>query len=304
MRTTAVAHLGLAALTISPISTAFHLVPTAHVGRTAGALASSQQRVLATARPVGNTVGFSAGRGNVLAASTSDDSSSNTLDVDAVGKYALATGVEMTAFAALFKGLDLALASAHVDPSSVPFAAVGFLFYFFSLKSRVFNPLNNQRPDRSKAIEGEGSAGFQDRVMPSWTPPGFIFPIMWLLIIGPIRAYSSALVFSATGTFFCPAILSLMLHLTIGDVWNTVNNTEKRYGASVIGVLGVVASAVFAATNYFAVAPFAGKILGATCLWLVTASALIADTWRLNGKEPLYPVVGETKTEFAWFASE
>ena len=158
--------------------------------------------------------------------------------------------------------------------------------------------------DRSKAIEGEGSAGFQDRVMPSWTPLGFIFPLMWLLIIGPIRAYSSALVFSATGTFFCPAILSLMLHLTIGDVWNTVNNTEKRYGASVVGVLGVVASAVFAATNYFAVAPFAGKILGATCLWLVTASALIADTWRLNGKEPLYPVVGETKTEFAWFASE
>lgn len=80
---------------------------------------------------------------------------------------------------------------------------------------------------------------------------------------------------------------------------------------SVVGILlGVVPSAAFAASQYYAVDPLAGKLLGGTLLWLCTASGLITDTWRLNprvdGKrEPLYPVKGgESKTKFAWFGSK
>ena len=95
------------------------------------------------------------------------------------------------------------------------------------------------------------------------------------------------------------------MHLTAGDIWNTINNTEKRYGASVIGVLFVVLSAANAAYQYSTVDIFAGKLLGATCLWLVTATALITDTWRINTAEngkrvPLFPVVGEAETSFMW----
>jgi tryptophan-rich sensory protein len=186
---------------------------------------------------------------------------------------------------------------------------VVFLFYACSLKSRVFNPLNNQRPDISKAVEGGGSSGFRDRVMPSWTPPGVIFPIMWLLIIGPIRAYSSAVVVTTAGSFLTLPTVAFILHLTVGDVWNTVNNTEKRYGASVVGVLCVVLSAAYAAYQYSTVDPLAGKLLGGTCLWLVTAAALITDTWRLNptangDRVPLYPVKGEAETSFIWGSNE
>ena len=238
-----------------------------------------------------------------------DAGSDGQLDVGALGKYALAAGIQMSLFGGIFKLADIGLASAGTTPSSLPFAAIAFVFYACALKSRAFNPLNNKRPDRSKAVEGKGSDGFRDRVMPSWTPPGFIFPIMWLLIIGPIRAYSSAMVVTATGTFFNPAIMTFIFHLTCGDIWNTINNTEKRYGMSVVGILlGVVPSAAFAASQYYAVESLAGKLLGGTLLWLCTASALITDTWRLNpnedGKrEPLYPAKGEAKTEFAWFGS-
>ena len=142
--------------------------------------------------------------------------------------------------------------------------------------------------------------------MPSWTPPGVIFPIMWILIIGPLRAYSSALVVSS-GSFFSVPTMAFILHLTVGDIWNTINNSEKRYGAAVIGVLCVVLSAANAAYQYSTVDALAGKLLGGTLLWLVTAAALITDTWRLNpisegGKRvPLYPVVGEAETSFVWF---
>ena len=103
--------------------------------------------------------------------------------------------------------------------------------------------------------------------------------------------------------------MAFILHLTIGDIWNTINNTEKRYGAAVSGVICVVLSVINAAYQYSLVDPMAGKLLGGTAIWLVTAAALITDTWRLNpgedGKKvPLFPVVGEAETFFVWFSDK
>jgi len=235
------------------------------------------------------------------------DTSATEFDSEAVFKYAVSGATELSLFAGSFYLLDFILAQASLT-SSIPPVVVGFIFYACSLKSRVFNPLNNQRPQ----LKGDNkpAKGFRDRVMPSWTPPGVVFPIMWLLIIGPIRAYSSTLIVEANNGIFCtPATLAFIFHLTVGDIWNTINNTEKRYGAAVVGVLGVVASVFVAANQYYQVDPVAGKFLGGTALWLVTAATLIADTWRLNpdengNKDPLYPtkIAGsESITQFAWF---
>lgn len=232
------------------------------------------------------------------------------VDYDALLKYHASIGIQMSIFAASLAALD-----ALVDATSglilqVPFPVVVVLFYGLSLKSRVFNPLNNSRPTMPQQAvvnrDKTTSSGFRDGViMPSWTPPGVVFPIMWLLIIGPLRAYSSALVYESTSHFLHPAILAFVFHLSVGDVWNTVNNVEKRYGASVTGVLCVVASLLNAAYQYYTVDPLAGNLLGLTVIWLSVASSLIAATWKLNPDssgemDPLYPVVGESKTEFIW----
>lgn len=159
-----------------------------------------------------------------------------------------------------------------------------------------------------KAVEGETpTKGFRDRVMPSWTPPGIIFPTMWILIIGPLRAYSSSLVYDSTQHFLNPALLAFLFHLSVGDVWNTINNTERRFGASVTGVLCVVASLLNASYQYYTAVPLAGKLLGLTVIWLSVASSLITATWTLNPDpttgepEPLYPIVGDSTTSFVWF---
>jgi tryptophan-rich sensory protein len=242
-----------------------------------------------------------------LFAATGESSTGPEIDVDAIVKYGVSIAIQMSLITGLFYGLDTVVDTFGVE---VPFPAVSALFYFFSLKSRTFNPLNNQRPNLEKG--DKPTKGFRDRVMPSWTPPGVIFPIMWVLIIGPIRSYTSALVYTANGHHFCDiAILSLMLHLSIGDVWNTINNTEKRYGAAVPSVLLVSAAAASAAYQYSLVDPIAGKLLGGTLVWFTVASTLITDTWRLNPdpvtgeRDSLYPVTGgESKTEFAWFGGD
>lgn len=101
--------------------------------------------------------------------SSEDPYASPQLDIDAILKYGVAGITELSLFAGLFKVLDVSLSQLDIV---MPFPVAFVIFYACSLKSRVFNPLNNQRPDRAKAVEGEGSSGFRDRVMPSWTPPG------------------------------------------------------------------------------------------------------------------------------------
>mmetsp|Transcript_82944 Transcript_82944/g.179050 ORF Transcript_82944/g.179050 Transcript_82944/m.179050 type:complete len:130 (-) Transcript_82944:169-558(-) len=129
---------------------------------------------------------------------------------------------------------------------------------------------------------------------------------MWVLIVAPLRAASTVLVWQSVGHLCDASILALMFHLCIGDTWNTVNNVERRLGAAVLGVLCVWASALLAAYTYYQAVPFAGELLVPMCLWITVAGTLIADTWRVNntaGDEPLYPYKGAVNTKF-WFAAE
>ena len=185
---------------------------------------------------------------------TPTEGSNGGFDVDAVLKYAVALTTELGLFYGIFTGLDKLVASTGVE---IPIAVNFIFFYLCALKSRVLNPLLNKRP-QPKNLETDDGA--PKRIMPSWTPPGVIFPIMWLLIIGPMRAASSVLVYQAAGTYANSAILSLMLHLSIGDVWNTINNTERRYGAAVTGVGAVLVSAASAAYQYSLVDETAGTV--------------------------------------------
>ncbi|CAK0826077.1 unnamed protein product [Prorocentrum cordatum] len=180
------------------------------------------------------------------------------LDTDALVKYLGAVVLQLSLVAAFFAALDLALGPAAV--ASVPDWAAFLLFYGMALRSRIFSPLDNSRPDAAKAAQGETSRGFNDRVMPSWTPPGVFFPIMWVLIIGPLRAASSVLVWQQVGHLCDATILALMLHLCVGDTWNTINNVERRLGAAVPGVFCTWLSAVFAAYSYYQVVPLAGQL--------------------------------------------
>lgn len=245
-----------------------------------------------------------------LLSSTSDDSSGTeelsetAFDFEAVGIYGVAIATEVGLFAITFKALDTIVARTGV---TLPFIVNLVIFYFMALKSRAFNPLSNNRP-KPKTLETDDA---NKRKMPTWTPPGFIFPIMWLLVIGPLRATAASMVVKTAGCYFHPAILALSLHLSVGDVWNTINNIERRYGTSVLGVIGVWASKAFAAYQFYQVNALAGKLLGVTLVWLSIATALITRTWQLNpeastGKvERLLPMRNSKeacRTKFAWFA--
>lgn len=129
----------------------------------------------------------------------------------AVAKYPFATVAEYAIIAAGFRAID--------SVATLPAIAVPPLFFFLSLRSRIFSPLLASRPNRA---EQGGKANPPDRKVPSWTPPGIAFPFIWLTI-SCLRATSSFLIWGATGRKLCSApLLVLVLHLCVGDTWNAV----------------------------------------------------------------------------------
>ena len=250
------------------------------------------------------------------AASVEDDTggtsaaSPSKLDWGALAIYGSAIAVQMSLGFGILTVLDQLVKQFSLK---IPLAANTVFFYFMALKSRVLNPLANNRP-RVKTLETTKQANatiiaIPNRTMPRWTPPGVVFPIVWLLVIGPIRAVTSALIYTQTLQYACGPILALLLHLSIGDVWNTINNVERRYGTAVTGVALVWWSKAHAAYQFTRVHTVAGRVLALTLIWLTIAAALVTATWRLNPDpttgqpEPLYPVQGRVRTKLAWFSN-
>lgn len=126
-------------------------------------------------------------------------------------------------------------------------------------------------------------------------PPPLAFPIIWTTI-GLLRTVSSVLLFRHMGFQLVQTpILALMLHLSIGDTWNTINNVEKRLGAAVPGVFCVWLSVVTAVTLYYKAYSTAGLVLLPSAVWISVANVLVFTIWKINGREPLYPYIKQTK---------
>ena len=157
-------------------------------------------------------------------------------------------------------------------------AIVSVFFFGMSVRSRVFSPLDNSRP--SALIE---DPVFKERLRPSWQPPPIAFPVIWTTI-ALLRTVSSTLVWKSKGTLLSRPLAFMMLHLSIGDTWNTINNVEKRLGTAALYVQGVWISVLLAVFEYYKAVPLAGVILSPSALWLTVANFLVFTIWRLNSE--------------------
>ncbi|WP_254625595.1 tryptophan-rich sensory protein [Nostoc sp. TCL240-02] len=91
--------------------------------------------------------------------------------------------------------------------------------------------------------------------------------------------------------FLVLPLLLFVVHLALGDTWNTIFTVERRLGAAVpVVILGPWLSAVVVTAIYWQTNPVAGMTLSFSCVWLTVAAVLVFRIWQLNGSEPLYPL--------------
>ncbi|WP_375499009.1 TspO/MBR family protein [uncultured Nostoc sp.] len=157
----------------------------------------------------------------------------------------------------------------------------GLFFAILSIRSRFFSLLDNTR---SRQI-------YDQVIKPKWSPPPLVFPIVWM-IIAILRVISSLLIWQQMNhQFLVLPLILFVVHLALGDTWNTIFTVERRLGAAVpVVILGPWLSAVVVTVIYWQTNAVAGIILSFSCLWLTVATVLVVRIWQLNGSEPLYPL--------------
>ena len=128
---------------------------------------------------------------------------------------------------------------------------------------------------------------------PRWEPPGYVFPVMWLLVSKPTQLLAVAKVCSssvggegeeAAALPWVPQLAAYCLHLALGDAWNKVFFGQQKVFAGAL-MITVFYGALLASAYLFAqVDATAGLLMVPTCLWVTIAAALNWSIYfRLGG---------------------
>ncbi|BAY99325.1 TspO and MBR related proteins [Tolypothrix tenuis PCC 7101] len=206
------------------------------------------------------------------------------LDIRAVLVYKLGTFLQIAAMTLALLGMEklvmLIDKNTHLPSWFSTLLAVLF-FALLSIRSRIFSPLDNTRSRKT----------YDQVIRPRWAPPPLVFPIVWM-IIAVLRVISSVLIWQQMNhQFLALPLILFVVHLALGDTWNTIFTVERRLGAAVpVVILGPWLSAVVVTAIYWQTNPVAGMILSVSCIWLTVAAVLVFRIWQLNGSEPLYPL--------------
>ncbi|MDB9538505.1 TspO/MBR family protein [Anabaenopsis tanganyikae CS-531] len=206
------------------------------------------------------------------------------LDINAVLVYKLGTILQIAVMILVLLGMEkLIIFIDHNSgfPSWVSTALTALFFAVLSIRSRIFSLLDNTRSRTT----------YDQVIRPRWSPPPLAFPIVWM-IIAVLRVISSVLVWQTMNhQFLVLPLILFVVHLALGDTWNTIFTVERRLGAAVpVVILGPWLSALVVTAIYWETNPLAGMILSFSCVWLTVAAVLVWRIWQLNGSEPLYPL--------------
>jgi tryptophan-rich sensory protein len=211
-------------------------------------------------------------------------STTQELDIKAVIVYKLGTILQIGTLILVLWGMDkltIVIDGNSALPSWSSTALAGLFFALLSLRSRMFSLLDNTRSRTT----------YDQVIRPKWSPPPLAFPIVWM-IIAVLRVVSSVLIWQEMNhQFLVLPLIVFVIHLAVGDTWNTIFTVERRLGAAVpVVILGPWLSALVVTAIYWQTVPLAGILLSFSCVWLTVASALVFRIWQLNGSEPLYPL--------------
>lgn len=118
---------------------------------------------------------------------------------------------------------------------------------------------------------------------PWFNPPGWAFPIMWLIVSKPTQLIAvSKILKSGSSSTYWPVLATYCFHLALGDAWN-----EVFFGCQRIGLGAIVISTFFgfllASAKLFSdVDESAGMFLLPTCAWVFVATCLNLSIYAKN----------------------
>lgn len=117
---------------------------------------------------------------------------------------------------------------------------------------------------------------------PSWTPPGWVFPIVWtvLYISMGVAAWLVWQRRPAPGVSVGLALFSLQL--VLNGCWSFVFFGQRQVGLALVNIVLLLLALLATLVSFWLVRPLAGALLVPYAVWAAFASALNYSIWRLN----------------------
>ena len=129
-----------------------------------------------------------------------------------------------------------------------------------------------------------GDAGWYAKLeKPGWNPPGWLFPIMWLIVSKPTQLVGVwRLITSVSDAETSLPLLVYCLHLSLGDAWNKVFFGLQCTGRGLVVISAFWTALLTSVYLFYQADSTAGLFLVPTFLWVTVATSLNASIYQLN----------------------
>ena len=164
---------------------------------------------------------------------------------------------------------------------------LALIFVIFSsntMKSWVSGSISTATKQSLKPNEVPGDQAWYTNLKKPWfNPPGWVFPIMWLIVSKPTQLVAvSKIVKSNVATKYWPVLAVYCTHLSLGDAWNEVFFGKQRIGLGAVVISTFFGLLLTSTALFFAVDEIAGKFMLPTCAWVFVATCLNLSIYVQN----------------------
>jgi tryptophan-rich sensory protein len=120
-----------------------------------------------------------------------------------------------------------------------------------------------------------GDADWYEKLKkPWWNPPGWLFPIMWLIVSKPTQAVALNNLLENKESIPWGPLAVYCAHLSLGDAWNKVFFGLQCVGRGAGVITGFFGSLLSSTFLFFKTNSRAGQFMLPTCGWVAVATAL------------------------------
>lgn len=150
-----------------------------------------------------------------------------------------------------------------------------------AIDASVVSIASNQ-VQKPNTVPGDAS-WYKHLKKPFFNPPGWLFPIMWLLICKPTQLMATLKLMEMKQIPWLPLTV-FCAHLALGDAWNQVFFGRQKIGLGTVVISIFYGMLLLSTALFYNADPDAGLLLLPTCAWVTVATALNFEIDRLNKK--------------------
>ena len=131
------------------------------------------------------------------------------------------------------------------------------------------------------SIIGKVSTEFDKFNKPNWTPPGFIFPVVWTILY-VLMGVSSYLIYESDSPYKNRSLFVYGLNIFINGLWSIIFFRFKMFLLAFITIIILILLTVIMIIKYYRINKTAALLQIPYLIWLCVALALSYNVYILN----------------------